>query len=30
MRLRLLSSAVVLYTLGLLAWLVYAGIGARP
>jgi hypothetical protein len=30
MRLQLISSAVVLYTLAVMAWLCYAGIGATP
>lgn len=30
MRLQLISGAVVLYTLAVLAWLCYAGIGAAP
>ena len=30
MRLPLISGAVVLYTMGLMAWLCYVGIGATP
>lgn len=30
MRLRMISSAVVLYTIAVLAWLCYVGIGAMP
>lgn len=30
MRLHLISGAVVLYTLALMAWLCYVGIGATP
>ncbi len=30
MRLQLISGAVVLYTLAVLAWLCYAGLGAAP
>jgi len=30
MRLQLISGAVVLYTLAVLAWLCYVGIGATP
>ena len=30
MRLHLISSAVVLYTLAVMAWLCYVGIGATP
>ena len=30
MRLRMISSAVVLYTIAVLAWLCHVGIGATP
>ena len=30
MRLRMISGAVVLYTIAVLAWLCYVGIGATP
>ncbi|VXC43760.1 conserved hypothetical protein [Massilia sp. 9I] len=30
MRLQLISGAIVLYTLAVLAWLSYVGIGAAP